>query len=142
MEALASLLNFRHNGFVVAIAQDCDTGEVLMVAFMNKEAFKHTLATGLAHYWSTSRGRLWLKGEESGHIQVVKEVYVDCDADAVLIKVEQKVAACHKGYRSCFYRRLEGGEFKEYCPKVFEESLVYRRQEGSAEAHKGKSENL
>jgi histidinol dehydrogenase len=126
IEALADMLNYRHNGLIVAIAQDCGNDEVLMVAFMDKEAFKRTLATGLAHYWSTSRGRLWLKGEESGHVQVVREVYLDCDADAILLKVEQKVAACHKGYRSCFYRRLEGGEFKEFRPKIFEEGFVYK----------------
>ncbi len=106
---LADALNYRHNGgFIVAVAQDVDTGEVLMVAFMNKEAFVKTLTTGLAHYWSLSRGRLWRKGEESGHVQFVKEVYIDCDCDSVLLKVNQIGYACHEGYRSCFHNKVYG----------------------------------
>lgn len=108
-ERLADTLNYRHNGgFIVAVAQDANTGEVLMVAFMNREAFVKTLTTGLAHYWSLSRGRLWRKGEESGHIQFVKEVYVDCDGDSVLLKIDQVGYACHEGYRSCFHNKVYG----------------------------------
>lgn len=106
---VAETLNYRHSGcFVVAVAQDHLTGEVLMVAFMNREALVKTLTTGLAHYWSLSRGKLWLKGETSGNIQRVKELYIDCDGDAVLIRVEQVGNACHKGRRSCFYRKIYG----------------------------------
>ena len=106
---VAERLNYRHNGgFVVAVAQDHSTGEVLMVAFMNKEALVKTLTTGLVHYWSLSRGRLWLKGETSGNVQRVKEVLVDCDGDAVLVKVEQVGEACHTGHKSCFHRKVYG----------------------------------
>lgn len=106
---LADTLNYRHNGgFIVAVTQDVDTGEVLMVAFMNKEAFVKTLTTGLAHYWSLTRGKLWRKGEESGYVQFVREVYVDCDCDSVLLKIDQVGYACHEGYRSCFHNKVYG----------------------------------
>ena len=92
-----------------AIAQDAVSGQILMVAYMNREAWRHTLATGHATYWSTSRNELWVKGETSGHLQRVREIFVDCDADAVLLKVEQVGGvACHLGYASCFFRRVEG----------------------------------
>src|SRR3954470_8824454 len=105
------MLDFdKAGGLVPAIAQDADTGEVLMLAWMNREAFEETVRTGRAVYFSRSRDRLWRKGEESGHVQEVREVYVDCDADTVLLKVKQVGgAACHAGYRSCFYRRVTGG---------------------------------
>ena len=103
-------INFRHeiNGVkvITAVAQDEKTGEVLMLANMNQEALIKTLKTGKAHYWSTSRGELWLKGESSGHYQKVSEILVDCDMDAVILKISQTGAACHKGYKSCFFRRL------------------------------------
>ena len=89
---------------IMAISQDYKTLEVLMVAYMNLEAFKMTLETGKVHYWSTSRNKLWLKGESSGHVQKVMEIFTDCDKDALLLKVEQKGAACHEGYYTCFYR--------------------------------------
>ena len=104
-------LNFRINmggeDLVIAIAQDYQTNEVLMVAFMNKEAVEQTLKTKKAHYYSTSRQKQWLKGESSGNVQTVKEMYIDCDADAIIMKVEQIGAACHEGYRSCFFRQLD-----------------------------------
>ena len=104
-------LNFRLNmggeDLVIAIAQDYQTNEVLMVAFMNKEAVEQTLKTKKAHYYSTSRKKQWLKGESSGNVQTVKEMYIDCDADAIIMKVEQIGAACHEGYRSCFFRQLD-----------------------------------
>ena len=104
-------LNFRLNiggeDLVIAIAQDWQTNDVLMVAFMNKEAVEQTLKTKKAHYYSTSRQKQWLKGESSGNVQTVKEMYIDCDADAIIMKVEQIGAACHEGYRSCFFRQLE-----------------------------------
>ena len=92
---------------VIAIAQDYKTQEILMVAYMNKEALAKTIATKTAHYWSTSRGKLWLKGESSGNTQKVKEIFTDCDMDAIILKIEQTGAACHEGYYSCFFRKLD-----------------------------------
>lgn len=103
-------INFRHeiNGVkvITAVAQDAETNEILMLANMNKEALIKTIQTGKAHYWSTSRNKLWLKGESSGHFQEVSEILVDCDMDAIVLKIKQKGAACHEGYKSCFFRRL------------------------------------
>src|SRR3954454_19761802 len=97
-------------GLIPAVAQDADTGQVLMLAWMNRESYEETLRTGRACYFSRSRGRLWRKGEESGHVQEVREVRVDCDADTILLKVHQVGgAACHEGYRSCFFRRVTPG---------------------------------
>jgi len=92
---------------VIAITQDFKSKEILMVAFMNEEAFRKTLETGIMHYFSTSRKKLWKKGETSGNIQKVKEIYLDCDGDALLFRVEQVGGACHDGYFSCFYRKLD-----------------------------------
>ncbi|WP_297983012.1 phosphoribosyl-AMP cyclohydrolase [uncultured Methanobrevibacter sp.] len=104
-------LNFRLdvNGekLVIGIAQDYQTNDILMVAFMNREAVEQTLKTKKAHYYSTSRGKQWLKGESSGNVQTVKEIFIDCDADAIIMKVDQKGAACHEGYRSCFFRQID-----------------------------------
>ena len=121
------MLDFpKGDGLVPAIVQDDDTGEVLMLAYMNQEAWEKTLATGKAHFWSRSRQKLWLKGETSGHIQQVRAVYVDCDFDTVLVKVQQVGgAACHEGYSSCFYRRLEDGELKVVGTRVFDPKKVY-----------------
>ena len=103
-------INFRHeiNGVkvITAVAQDVETNEILMLANMNKEALIKTIETGKAHYWSTSRNQLWLKGESSGHFQKVHEILVDCDMDAVVLKISQTGAACHEGYKSCFFRKL------------------------------------
>lgn len=103
-------INFRHeiNGIkvITAVAQDWKSNEILMLAYMNKEALIKTIKTKKAHYWSTSRNKLWLKGESSGHVQEVKEILVDCDMDAIILKIDQTGAACHEGYRSCFYRKL------------------------------------
>ena len=110
----------KRGGLVTAIAQDAATGEILMVAYMNQAAWRHTLETGRATYWSTSRNALWIKGESSGHVQHVREIYVDCDADCVLMKVEQTSAACHEGYRSCFFRRVEDGAWRVVATRVAE----------------------
>lgn len=103
-------INFRHeiNGMkvITAIAQDFETNQILMVANMNKEALEKTIQTGKAHYWSTSRNKIWFKGEESGHVQEVQEILVDCDMDAIVLKIIQTGAACHEGYKSCFFRKL------------------------------------
>ncbi len=125
-------LNYRHvvNGekLVIAVSQDHESGEVLMVAYMNHEAFEKTLETGNTHYWSTSRNKLWLKGESSGHTQEVKEILTDCDQDTILIKVKQNGAACHEGYYSCFFREIideNGFKLKIIREKVFTPENVY-----------------
>ena len=114
-------------GLVPVIAQDCRTNEVLMLAYMNRESWLSTLATGKATYWSRSRKSLWLKGESSGHVQQVQEIYIDCDEDTVLLKVDQVGgAACHTGYRSCFYRRLADGEVEIKEERIFNPEEVYK----------------
>ena len=124
-------LNYRHvvNGeeLVIAISQDYKTGEVLMVAYMNRDAFEKTIETGKAHYWSTSRNQLWFKGESSGHVQEVKQIFTDCDQDALLLKVKQVGAACHEGYYSCFFREIQdnGQKLEIVKEKVFAPEKVY-----------------
>ena len=98
------------DGLVPAVAQDWRTGDVLMVAFVNRQALETAVKTGLATYWSRSRNELWTKGLTSGHVQKIREILVDCDQDAILYKVEQAGAACHTGKKTCFYRRLDGSE--------------------------------
>jgi len=115
-------------GLVPAIAQDAATGEVLMMAWMNKEAFDETLRTGKAVYFSRSRNKLWRKGEESGNVQEVKGIFIDCDADTILLKVNQiGGAACHEGYKSCFFRQLEGTELKVIAERIFDPKGVYKK---------------
>ena len=120
-------LHINGQNLIIAVAQDRDTSEVLMVAFMNQEAFQETLKTGTAHYWSTSRNKLWLKGESSGHLQKVEGILTDCDKDAVILKIRQEGAACHEGYYSCFYREIsnEDSEFKIIKEKIFQPENVY-----------------
>ena len=116
----------KSGGLIPAIAQDYRTGEVLMMAFINGESWELTLKTGVVHYWSRSRNKLWKKGEESGNVQEVKEIRVDCDNDCVLFKVNQiGDAACHTGYRSCFYRVVRNGELSIDGEKVFDPDKVY-----------------
>jgi phosphoribosyl-AMP cyclohydrolase len=126
-DAILSSLDFAKGaGLVTAIAQDDATGEILMVAHMNEESLRHTLASGYAVYWSRSRG-LWKKGEQSGHLQRIRGVYVDCDGDAVLLRVEQEGgAACHTGMRSCFFRKVEGDRLVDVGTRVFDPKEVYR----------------
>jgi len=115
-------------GLVPAVAQDADTGEVLMLAWMNREAYEETLRTRQACYFSRSRGRLWRKGEESGNVQEVREVYLDCDADTILLKVHQRGgAACHEGYPSCFFRRVESDGVQVIGERVFDPKQVYKK---------------
>ncbi len=114
------------DGLVPAVAQDWKTGEVLMVAFMNPEAWELTQKTGIMHYWSRSRSSLWKKGESSGNIQEVKELRIGCEADSVLAKVRQiGDAACHTGYRSCYYRVIEGDALRVDGVKVFDPKDKY-----------------
>jgi len=103
----AEELKYDENGLIPVIIQDIENSEVLMMAYMDRTAFEETLKTGKTHFWSRSRKKYWMKGESSGHIQEVKEIYYDCDKDTLLIKVKQMVGACHDGYRSCFYNKLD-----------------------------------
>ncbi|MDR2726508.1 MAG: phosphoribosyl-AMP cyclohydrolase [Deltaproteobacteria bacterium] len=112
-------------GLVAAIAQDHLSGDVLMLAWMNAEAWERTLATGEAHYYSRSRDELWHKGGVSGHVQKVRAIRLDCDADAVLLLIEQVGAACHEGYRSCFFRELRDGAQSVCSARVFDPQEVY-----------------
>lgn len=117
---------FDEKGLLPVVIQDAKTKEVLMLAYMNKQALTATLKKGLVHFWSRSRKKLWLKGESSGHTQKLKGIHVDCDLDALVISVEQKGGACHTGYRSCFYRRLgKSGRLKVAGKKVFDPNKVY-----------------
>lgn len=129
MKKFISGLKFDENGLIPAVMQDYKNNEVLMVAYMNDEAVRKTLETKKAHFYSRSRMKLWLKGESSGHIQKVKELRFDCDADCLLIKVEQVGGACHTGYRSCFYRKLKDkkGNIAVSGKKVFDPEKVYKR---------------
>ncbi len=114
------------NGLIPAIVQDADTGDVLMMAYMNPEAWEATLSTRKATFWSRSRQELWVKGLTSGNVQHVKEIYIDCDNDAVLLKVKQMGgAACHTGYKSCFFRRVEGETLQIIGEPVFDPKEVY-----------------
>ena len=123
------MLNFdKAGGLVSAIAQDAATGEVLMIAWMNQEAYEETVRTGRAVYFSRSRNKLWRKGEESGNVQEVKEIFIDCDADAVLLKVNQiGGAACHEGYKSCFFRRVDKDQLTVIGQRVFDPKEVYKK---------------
>ena len=115
-------------GLIPAIVQDYQTGEVLMLAYMNEEAWNETLSTGLATFYSRSRSTLWVKGKTSGHIQNVKEIRIDCDDDTVLLKVEQVGgAACHTGHRSCFYKLVENGAVRIVGEPVFDPKEVYKK---------------
>ena len=122
-------IKFDEKGLIPAIVQAAESGEVLMFAWMNRESFTKTLETGIMTYWSRSRQTLWVKGETSGNIQEVREIYIDCDADCLLFKVDQKGigAACHEGYRSCFFRQVNrsDGSFKLVGERLFDPDIVY-----------------
>ncbi|HBE04625.1 MAG: phosphoribosyl-AMP cyclohydrolase [Spirochaetes bacterium GWF1_41_5] len=118
----------KSGGLIAAIAQDYKTGEVLMIAWMNREAYLKTLELNEAVYYSRSRSALWHKGETSGHVQKIKEIRIDCDCDALLLKVEQiGGAACHEGYKSCFFRTLENNNYEITAKKVFNPDEVYKK---------------
>ncbi len=124
-------LNFAKStdGLIPAIVQDYKTNEVLMLAYINREAWEETLKTGKAHYWSRSRQKLWLKGESSGHVQMIHEILVDCDDDTVVYKVEQiGGAACHTGYSTCFFRKVEGERLVVEGKKIFDPEKVYKNR--------------
>ena len=125
MENITDKVKWDAHGLVPAVVQDERTRDVVMLAYMNAEALDLTIKTRRAHYWSRSRRKLWLKGETSGHFQEVKSVSLDCDGDAVLLVIEQKTAACHTGYWSCFYRQWQDAGWMEVGDKVFDEETVY-----------------
>jgi phosphoribosyl-AMP cyclohydrolase len=126
MDPLEALDFTKNDGLVTAIAVDDERGDLLMVAFMNEQSLRLTLETGEVHYWSRSRSRLWHKGEESGNTQELKSLYIDCDGDCVVVRVNQKGgAACHTGRRSCFFRRLDGGSWTDVGEQVFDPKEVY-----------------
>jgi len=126
-EAWLNKVNWAADGLVTAIAQDATTGRVLMVAWMNREALKLTWQKGQAVYWSRSRKKLWHKGEESGHFQIVKEMRLDCDGDVILLQIEsQGGIACHTGRESCFFRRLEKGKWVEVDPVLKSPDEIYK----------------
>jgi phosphoribosyl-AMP cyclohydrolase len=125
LNAVLDQVRFDDRGLAVAMVQDAETGQALMCAFVNREALVRTLETRRMHYWSRSRGRLWLKGETSGHVQNVREVRIDCDGDALLFRVEQTGGACHTGYFSCFHRRLDADGWRVDGHKVFDPNEVY-----------------
>ena len=129
MDALLDRLKFDANGLIPVIVQDVENGQVLVMAYTNREALEKTISSGKVHTYSRSRGRVALKGESSGHFQHVKEVRTDCDRDAVLIKVVQEGGACHEGYRSCFFRKYEagGGDWNVVESKVFDPDAVYKK---------------
>lgn len=117
-------LKFR-DGLIDVVVQDNESDRVLMLAHMNKTAIKKTLTEGVAYYWSRSREELWKKGISSGHTQLVREIRIDCDGDAILLKVDQETGACHTGHFSCFFRKIEDGEINVVDEKVFEPENVY-----------------
>ncbi|MBI2082774.1 MAG: phosphoribosyl-AMP cyclohydrolase [Deltaproteobacteria bacterium] len=127
MNSVIDQLKFDENGLITAVIQDYNNNEVLMVAHMNREAVEKTLKGPYVTFWSRSRKKLWVKGEESGHTQEVKEVFIDCDADTLLIKVDQKVATCHEGYRSDFFRKIEKGKIEIIAEKIFEPKEIYKK---------------
>jgi phosphoribosyl-AMP cyclohydrolase len=115
------------DGLIPAIVQDAETKDILMLAYMNRASWEATLQSGKATFWSRSRKKLWLKGEISGHVQIVRDIFIDCDEDTLLLQVDQLGgAACHTGHRSCFFRKREGGDFVVVGKKVFDPKEVYK----------------
>jgi len=128
-ERVLDTLKYDAQGLIPAIVQDADTGEVLMMAYMNRQSLTDSIRTGKTHFWSRSRQKLWIKGETSGHTQDIQAIFVDCDMDTILIKAKQHGAACHDGYKSCFYRRLEGdGRWQIVSERLFDPEKVYGKK--------------
>lgn len=124
---LIDTLKFDDKGLIPGIVQDINNNEILMVGYMNREAVDRTFKGPYVTFYSRSRNKMWVKGESSGHTQTVKEIYIDCDADCILVKAVQNVAACHEGYRSCFFRKIEDGKVSVIAEKIFEEDNVYKK---------------
>ncbi len=123
-------LKYDANGLIPAIVQDADTGEVLMMAYMNQTSLEASIRTGKTHFWSRSRQKYWMKGESSGHTQDITEIMIDCDADTLLIKAKQHGAACHEGYKNCFFRKLDAAtnEWKVNAERLFDPDQVYGKK--------------
>jgi len=121
-------LKYDDNGLIPAIIQDADTGDVLMMAYMNRNSLADSIRTGKTHFWSRSRQKYWMKGESSGHTQDIKEIFIDCDQDTILIKATQHGAACHMGYKSCFYRKFNDGKWEICSERVFDPDKVYGKK--------------
>lgn len=131
-------IRWNSQGLVPAIAQDAESGDILMMAWMNAESLKLTAEEGQAVYWSRSRGKLWRKGETSGHQQLIREIRLDCDEDVILLKVEQKGGmACHTGRRSCFYRKLENGQWHSVDPVLKDPEDIYGRSQSQSDQSSG-----
>jgi phosphoribosyl-AMP cyclohydrolase len=129
-EGLQFQPKFDEHGLIPAIAQDATSGQILMVAYMNREALDYTIQTRLATYWSRSRKKLWKKGEESGHVQKVQQILVDCDQDCLILKVTVDAGQCHVGYQSCFYRSLKsnsGSDLETIATKVYDPKATYKK---------------
>lgn len=121
-------LKYDSAGLIPAVCVDAETRQVLMVAYMNRDSLRDTIETGKTHFWSRSRQKYWMKGESSGHTQQVKAIYTDCDMDTLVIEVDQSGAACHEGYYSCFYRKLdEDGRWQIVAEKLFDPDKVYKK---------------
>lgn len=122
-------LKYDANGLIPAIVQDAETGEVLMMAYMNRASLEDSIRTGKTHFWSRSRQKYWMKGESSGHTQDIKEILIDCDADTLLIKATQHGAACHEGFKNCFFRTYsDQGEWKVNAERLFDPEKVYGKK--------------
>lgn len=131
-------IRWNQDGLVPAIAQDAASGDILMMAWMNAESLQLTVKEGQAVYWSRSRGKLWRKGETSGHQQLVREIRLDCDEDVILLKVEQRGGmACHTGRRSCFYRKLEGGQWQSVDPVLKDPDEIYGQTHSKSDKTSG-----
>ncbi|MFC1485275.1 phosphoribosyl-AMP cyclohydrolase [bacterium] len=136
IENISKKIKFNKDGLVTVVAQDYNTNEILMVAYMNQEALKRTIETNRVTYWSRSRQKFWVKGESSGNIQQLKEIYIDCDGDAILLKILQLGdngnteigASCHEGYRSCFFRKLKDDDWEIIGTKLFDPDEVYGKK--------------
>ena len=127
-DEVAEKITYNNDGLVPAIIQESDTGQVLMMAWMNDASLKSTIETGKTHFWSRSRRKYWMKGESSGHMQEVKDIAFDCDGDTLLIQVEQHGAACHEGYKSCFFRSIsEDGEYNVTEERLVNPEEVYKK---------------
>lgn len=123
-------LKYDANGLIPAIVQDADTGEILMMAYMNKNSLADSIRTGKTHFWSRSRQKYWMKGESSGHTQDIQEILIDCDADTLLIKARQHGAACHEGYKNCFFRKLDSAsqEWKVCADRLLDPEEIYGKK--------------
>jgi len=131
LEETVKGLKYNADGLIPAVVVDAESKAVLMLAYMNETALLETVGTGKTHFWSRSRRKYWMKGESSGHTQQVRAIYTDCDADTLVIEVVQSGAACHDGYFSCFYRRLnEAGRWDVVAPKMFDPDEVYKKKSG------------